>query len=303
MSKAKGWLIAATALTVSGLVLIGGTLAAVGFNIKNLSTAKYTDVTKVIDKTFDSIDIDVATLSVELAPSEEKECRLEFHERENKQLSSFTEVENNTLVIRDDSRRNWFVHITFFDFDSPKLTVYLPKNQFDSIKISEYTGEIKLNGLNVNTLSLKTTTGSISAEKINVSENAEVKTATGSVKMTGVTAKNLTLNTTTGSVLTESVTVKNNLEASATTGCIKLKDTVSGVNAVLSCTMGTITFDSADAANIYAHTTTGAITGTLRSEKQFTAQSRTGGVNVPKSGSGGKCDLSTTTGDIKIEIE
>ena len=24
---------------------------------------------------------------------------------------------------------------------------------------------------------------------------------------------------------------------------------------------------------------------------------------VPKSGSGGKCDLSTTTGDIKIEIE
>ena len=60
MSKAKGWIIAATALTVSGLVLIGGTLAAVGFNIKNLSTVKYTDVTKVIDKTFDSIDIDAA---------------------------------------------------------------------------------------------------------------------------------------------------------------------------------------------------------------------------------------------------
>jgi DUF4097 and DUF4098 domain-containing protein YvlB len=57
-----------------------------------------------------------------------------------------------------------------------------------------------------------------------------------------------------------------------------------------------------DAADIYIETTTGSVTGTLISEKQFFTETSTGKVNVPPSGNGGRCEIETGTGNIRIEI-
>ena len=58
-----------------------------------------------------------------------------------------------------------------------------------------------------------------------------------------------------------------------------------------------------DADSILIKTSTGNVKGTLLSEKVFSAESDTGRVSIPKSYSGGECDISTSTGDIKIEIK
>jgi hypothetical protein len=47
--------------------------------------------------------------------------------------------------------------------------------------------------------------------------------------------------------------------------------------------------------------TTGDVSGSLRTDKIFNVQA-TGDVNVPKSGTGGLCDITTTTGDIHIRV-
>lgn len=47
---------------------------------------------------------------------------------------------------------------------------------------------------------------------------------------------------------------------------------------------------------------TGDVTGTLLSEKVFITETGTGSVNVPKTVTGGKCEIKTSTGDIQIEI-
>ena len=62
-------------------------------------------------------------------------------------------------------------------------------------------------------------------------------------------------------------------------------------------------FDACDAAEIYVKTDTGDVTGTLLSDKKFFAESDTGKVSVPKSVTGGRCEISTDTGRIDITVK
>ena len=65
---------------------------------------------------------------------------------------------------------------------------------------------------------------------------------------------------------------------------------------------GDVELNACDAGGLSLKTTTGDVTGTLLSEKVFITDTSTGDVSVPKTTSGGKCEISTTTGDIRIDI-
>ncbi|MBQ1821155.1 MAG: DUF4097 family beta strand repeat protein [Clostridia bacterium] len=65
---------------------------------------------------------------------------------------------------------------------------------------------------------------------------------------------------------------------------------------------GDVRFEQCDAAELSIDTDTGDVTGSLRSDKVFIAQSHTGDVSVPGSTSGGKCRITTDTGDIRITV-
>ena len=57
-----------------------------------------------------------------------------------------------------------------------------------------------------------------------------------------------------------------------------------------------------DAAEIFVETDTGDVKGSLLSEKVFIPKSDTGDIKVPKTVTGGRCEITTDTGDIKIEL-
>ncbi|MBQ3893898.1 MAG: DUF4097 family beta strand repeat protein, partial [Clostridia bacterium] len=65
---------------------------------------------------------------------------------------------------------------------------------------------------------------------------------------------------------------------------------------------GDVKFDRCDAAEIKVETDTGDVTGTLLTEKVFITKTDTGKVSVPSAASGGRCEIETDTGDIKISI-
>ena len=56
------------------------------------------------------------------------------------------------------------------------------------------------------------------------------------------------------------------------------------------------------AAEILIKTDTGDVKGSLLSEKVFVVQTDTGSIDVPKTVSGGRCEITTDTGDIKISL-
>jgi hypothetical protein len=54
---------------------------------------------------------------------------------------------------------------------------------------------------------------------------------------------------------------------------------------------------------IYLKTDTGDVSGFLLSDKIFIAESDTGRISVPKTFTGGKCEVKTDTGNIKITVK
>ena len=66
---------------------------------------------------------------------------------------------------------------------------------------------------------------------------------------------------------------------------------------------GDVRFDGTDAAEILVETDTGDVTGTFLSEKTFFVETDTGSVDVPESITGGRCEITTNTGDIELDIQ
>lgn len=66
--------------------------------------------------------------------------------------------------------------------------------------------------------------------------------------------------------------------------------------------VGDVIFDACDAGEISVTTDTGDVTGTLLTEKVFYTHTDTGSVNVPRTTTGGRCEITTDTGDIEIDL-
>ena len=90
--------------------------------------------------------------------------------------------------------------------------------------------------------------------------------------------------------------------SSGNTGDIVLDNVITEEKLSLERSTGDVRFESCDAAEIFVKTDTGDVTGTLLTDKVFLAQSNTGELAVPNSVVGGRCEISTNTGDIKIDI-
>jgi DUF4097 and DUF4098 domain-containing protein YvlB len=65
---------------------------------------------------------------------------------------------------------------------------------------------------------------------------------------------------------------------------------------------GDVRLDGCDAAEIFITTDTGDVKGSLLSEKVFIARSKTGKIDVPKTVNGGRCEITTDTGNINIKL-
>ncbi len=53
---------------------------------------------------------------------------------------------------------------------------------------------------------------------------------------------------------------------------------------------------------LFIKTSTGDVEGSLLADKVFIVNTDTGEVDVPKTTSGGKCEIKTDTGDVEINI-
>ena len=94
-----------------------------------------------------------------------------------------------------------------------------------------------------------------------------------------------------------------NLVSWGDTGDISLTSVIAPEKLYLERDTGDITFEKCDASDICIKTSTGDVKGTLLTEKIFVAQTSTGKIDVPKTVSGGRCEITTSTGSIKINIQ
>lgn len=319
MSKTvKIWLITAAALIALGLILFACVMANYDWDFTKLSTVTYVTNTYETNGEFDKISINVDTTEIEFVPTEDKSCSIVCFEAEKEKHSAT--VQNGTLVIDTIDTRKWYDHICI-SLGTPKMTVYLPQNEYASLFIETDTGDINIpKDFTFEKIEIDGDTSDIDCFA-SVSNILEIEFSTGDINVDGITAGQISLTTTTGEITVNDVTTKNDIDIKTDTGTVRLTD-VSCADFVAESDTGTITlknvvatgsfsvesdtgdvrFENSDAAQISVKTSTGDVTGTLLSEKVFITETSTGRISVPKTTSGGKCEITTSTGDIKIDV-
>lgn len=210
----------------------------------------------------------------------------------------------------------------------------------EALKIHATTGDITLENVSCGSLDTKVSTGKTRLSNVSVTGDATVKASTGDTFLTGVSCYgNLSTVARTGD-LTATGLNGGSLSIERSTGKVSLRDVICGDMTVaissgkvaltdVSCTSftstgntgdiemtnliasgkidierstGDVDFSGCDAEEIYVTTDTGSVHGTLLTNKIFQVRTSTGKIDVPEFWEGGKCKITTTTGDVKIRI-
>ena len=271
-----------------------------------------------IDQDFQDISIRTDTAAISFVPSPDGKCTVECYEQEK--VSHRVSVEDGTLIIKLEDTRAWYEQIGI-NFGSPKITVYLPQTQYASLFIKESTGRIEIpKDLTFTNVDISVSTGDVKFCG-SASEMIKIKATTGSIRMENVSTGTLNLSASTGAITISNVNCQGdatfhvttgkttltgvscrNLTSTGSTGDIILTNVIAAEKFTIERSTGDIQFTGCDAAEIFVKASTGDITGSLLSDKVFITHSDTGSIHVPKTISGGRCELTTDTGDIEISI-
>ena len=110
--------------------------------------------------------------------------------------------------------------------------------------------------------------------------------------------KNLLIRGSTGDINIPKDFKFKNIDISVSTGDIK--NSASADIIKIKTDTGDVKLYKCDAKEIFVKTDTGDVTGSFLTPKVFIAKTDTGDIDVPKSISGGRCEIETDTGDIKF---
>ena len=316
-TRTKVWLIIAGTLVLLGGILFAGVMSTLGWDFTKLSTEKFETNTYEISEAFDAISMDTDTADIVFAASDDGICKVVCYEQEYAKHSAV--VEDDTLIIRVADKREWYQYIGI-NFSTPQITVYLPKTEynnllidgdtsdveipndfmFKNVDISLSTGDVEFCASASEMIKIKTSTGDICVENISAG-SLDLSVSTGKVTVTGVDCGDVKINVSTGKTNMTDIRCKN-LLSSGDTGDISLKNVIATEKFSIERSTGDVKLEKSDAAEIYIETDTGDVTGTLLTEKVFIAETDTGRVDVPKTTTGGKCEIETDTGNIIISI-
>lgn len=318
-NRTKVWLIVAASLVVIGAVIFCGVMAALEWDFSKLATEKYETNSYETNESYRNISVVSDIADIVFVPCEGDKTSVVCYERENCKHS--IGVNDGTLEIKLSDTRKWYEHIGIFDFETPKITVYIPKKEYSALSVKASTGAVDIpSGLNFERIGVTLTTGKVKSQA-SASELLQLKTTTGYVSVENVSLKDADISTTTGIVSLSNVTCGGDVRIKVTTGKVNvsdltcegfsssgntgdvvLKNVVASEKLSVERSTGDVRFEACDAAEIFVKTNTGNVKGSLLTEKIFFARSDTGRIDIPKSTTGGKCEITTDTGNIKIEI-
>lgn len=292
------WRLAATIITVVGAVIFVGAMAVMDFDFTKLSTQKFEINTYEVNEDFDNIFVNVETAAVTFAPSDEGVCKVECVE--DIKVKHSVKIQDDTLMITVNDSRKWYEYIGI-NFRTPKVTVYLPKDAYDSLSVETVTGNIEIpDTFGFESVTVVGTTSNIVC-RAQILEGIQARTTTGNITVGSSGTETIKLSATTGDITVKDIDCKK-LTAESSTGRIKLQAVIAKESISAENTTGGVRLEGCDADDITVHTSTGNVKGTLFSEKIFVTDTSTGRVIVPKTTSGGKCEITTSTGDIEIKI-
>lgn len=280
MTKSKKiWLLIASVFVITGLICFATAMFKLDFDFKKLSTVKYKTATYEISEDFNNISVNKSTANLTFEKSDNNICKVVIYEAENSNHK--VSADGQTLNIDFSDQKNWYDNLTV-TFETEKITVYLPKNNYDNLSVTTDTGNVFLpEDFKFTDIKISGSTSDIKCYAC-AENDVKISTVTGTQNFSNLKCNNLDVKSSTGDFYFANVIIAENLNIDTHTGDVKL--------------------NQCDAKFIEIKTTTGNVKGTLLSDKNFIASSKTGNINLPENSGDNKCKITTDTGDIKIEV-
>ena len=319
MKTSTVWLIIAAVFLLLGAVLFLGAVWRVNFDFSRLGGVQYVTNTYEPREGYQGISIHGSTADIRLVPSDTGSTKV-ICQDEEKILYSVA-VQGDTLEVVSRDTRKWYEHIRFFPIGTPSITLYLPPAEYAALTVSTATGDTELpKELTFESICISGSTGDVTCYA-SAARELEVRVDTGNILVENVSAGSMDLSASTGKITAASVSCEGELSVTVSTGKARLnhitcgtftsagstgdllmEDVIADTWFSITRSTGDVTFRSCDAAELFVSVDTGDVTGSLLTEKQFLTQTSTGQIHVPKTATGGKCEITTSTGDIEIEI-
>ena len=313
----KGLFLWGTVMVLIGIGICFFAARYMGFSLESLKTSDFTEKTYEVNESFDSISTSTSIESVSFVLSEDGRCRVRC--MENDKLGHEITVTDGTLIIKSLDKKKDILSFDLYTH-SPEMFIELPEKEYRQLTAKTDTGDIVVSLRSVGSLDVSGDTADVSVFTP-VKGNVRISLTTGDVYLRAMTAGSIDVTTTTGKIGIVNVRTDGGITANVDTGetllekvdCGSLMSdgdtgdivldgvTASGSFSIIRST-GDVKFTGSDAASISVRTSTGDVTGTLLTGKVFLAKSDTGKVDVPKTAAGGRCEITTDTGRIRIEI-
>ena len=295
-------LIVAAALTLLGGIIF--TIGIITMNSQNItfSHGQYQETTYSGIEEIKSITVSGGTDDIKILPYDKDGYLVKCFEQTK--VYNSVSVKDGVLCIERQDARKWYDCISLFSKPT-RVTVYIPEGIYDSLKINTNTGnvfveqnftfdnvdiscstgDIQFLASTQHTLKLSVSTGNVTlgdGSKTFNQGDVSIKVSTGKTEIKGTTCTSFTSTGDTGDIFMSNLVSTGDMNITRSTGDVK--------------------FHKCDAVNITVRTDTGNVTGTLLSPKIFLHNTSTGKVSLPETTTGGKCKITTDTGNIKISI-
>ena len=291
-------IIIALALLFTGIGVCSVSVFALHFNLDALNTEKLVTREYDITESFDKISVDVDTDDLIFKKSTDGKCHVTCLELED--TPHDVKVSSGTLTVSESKNKKIrFFSIGFYKED-PTITVSLPEANYNSVLIKTDTGDLQLCELSATEFNAESDTGDLDIENLKAPKTG-LRTDTGEIILRDATIDTLSVSTDTGDIKQANVSAES-INISTDTGEIDLENVVASGDLDIKSDTGDVSFDGCDAGSIRVKTTTGSVSGSLLTDKVFLTESETGDISVPKTTTGGNCEVTTDTGDIDLEI-
>ncbi|MBE6634635.1 MAG: DUF4097 domain-containing protein [Ruminococcaceae bacterium] len=287
-------------IVAASLLLVGGLIFLVlSLNADSIFSVTLTERTQDIPEGITSIEVDTEVYDIEVVRASDKPF-LKVNENSRRPVMIYTSGTSLVIEEMEDESIAGFFARAFSRIKDCRITLYIPDTEFDLFDISTETGNIAIED-------------SFKAKK------TELESETGNITLTGASTGALDISTETGNILIDSVTAlaaeietdtgnislidssAESLNAESDTGNLSISNSSVQKSTDISTATGNVTLNVFSSAGITVETDTGDVSGRLSCEMIFYARSTTGKVSVPKSTSGGLCDIRSATGDITFE--
>lgn len=311
-------IIVAVAMIVGGLAISVSALAMLDFDFTKMNTIAFVTNTYEIDEEISSISVNGAECDVRIIPSEDGHCKVVCQESDK--ISHSIGVENNKLIIERHDNRKWYEHIGVYWGDM-EVAIYLPQGEYDDLYAKNLSGDIDIpEGFSFESAEVQSTSGNVRFHAA-VSGELSAQSTSGEVYIGNSAPTKLTATSTSGNVTVDNVTVRESVTVKAVSGDMKLSgircksvianttsgkidfsDVITTESIRAESVSGDIDLHMCDGADLRFKTSSGDVSGTLLTEKIFLTDTTSGDVDVPRSVSGGECEVTTVSGDIAFDI-